>query len=140
MTTRVGAKLATVAFVSPVLLASCVFLEPAPARQLDLSSTSWTATSLDGEGLGDGYRITFPNLDEAELITPCRRIRAGLILDSDGSGLGFVDPVSSVVDCSSDIVTSETEVVDALLATEAWRVDSQDRITLLGPRELQLER
>lgn len=129
-------------FMLMLTLGSCVYLEPLPASQIELAGTSWKPVAIDGDPLPEpgSYEVHFVNLDNAVIQTPCRKIEAGLLVDSDGSGLGFVDPRASPLLCEPELEQAEGAVVDALLATQSWEVRDSNTIVLVGERRLEMQR
>lgn len=126
-----------------MVLASCVYLEPLPGSQVTLEGTSWSLASIDGQEdhTGSSLRVSFLSLDDAVIETSCQSIRSGLIIDTDGSGLGFMEPIIRTPrPCAAAQAGAGAEVIDAILRTGEWTVVSPDVIELIGDQRLRLRR
>jgi hypothetical protein len=125
---------------APLLVATLVLAcSRFPVQELGLAGTTWTLVTMDGRSVekSDAPTVTFPDLDSAKVtLGSCFSARTALILDSDGYGLGFVDPsVISQDPCPS--ATSEgRSIVETLLHTDEWRVIDQQTIELIGDNRL----
>jgi hypothetical protein len=139
--TRTSRRLAAIIALSS-LAAACGLLETPAAFKLDLSDTTWALFEIDGRAIepGGGATLNIIGLDDAIFQTKCRTITGGLVLDSDGSGWGVVDPVSGPSTCTGDEAAVEQRSVDAFLATEEWAVLSDTEIELRGRHVLSLTR
>ena len=124
------------------LAAACGLLETPPAFKLDLSDTTWALVEIDGRATdpGGGATLNISGLDDAVFQTRCRTITGGLVLDSDGSGWGIIDPVVGPSTCSGGEAAVEQRSVDAFIATEEWAVRSDTEIDLRGSHVLTLTR
>jgi hypothetical protein len=124
------------------LAAACGLLETPPAFKLDLSDTTWALVEIDGRATdpGAGATLNIIGLDDVVLQTRCRTITGRLVLDSDGSGWGVVNPVAGASRCSGDEAAAEQGSVDAFLAAEEWAVLSDTEIELRGSHVLTLTR
>jgi hypothetical protein len=129
-------------FAAGVTLASCVYLDPLPGSQVTLQGTSWSLQSIDGEEhTRTSLRVSFLSLDDALIETPCQTIKSGLIVDTDGSGLGFLEPVIRTPrPCVPDQSGADAEVIEAILTTGEWNVVSRDVIELVGDQRLRMRR
>ena len=115
-----------------VALASCALFEPGAAHQLELANTAWTPMTVDGVPVATSLELRFPNLDEVVLDGPCGEMTTFLVLDTDGSAIGF----GEFSDVSQPCTTAERADLDRVLGSiqhaEEWRVLSQDQIEIVS--------
>lgn len=123
-----------------LLTSACAYLERAPGSEMDLGGTSWVVESFDGRAAPPGYQIDFVSLDEASIVTPCRQVDAGLVVDSDGAGLGFVDPAITFTDCDPHQAAEDARLTEEILSTESWRILESGAIELVGLTRIELAR
>lgn len=119
--------------VVAVMLLLFIGCEREAAFQTSLPGSDWSVVAVGGQRVSD-VSIGFTDADHAKVSLPCGEVELGWVWDSDGSAMSFFVP--DVATCSGD----QSTVLEALAGVDAWRVDDQDVITLLGPRPLQLER
>jgi heat shock protein HslJ len=75
------------------------------------------------------------------LVTGCASWVGGYGLDTDGDALSFgFDEATDQHPCTEETASQEEMLLEAVLTTERWTVQSQDEITFLGETSLQLER
>lgn len=65
---------------------------------------------------------------------------AGLIVDSDGAGLGFVDPEAALTDCEPGQAAEDAQLTEQILSTESWRIRDSGAIELVGLTRIVLAR
>lgn len=123
-------------------VAACDLLETPAFFKLDPSDTTWALVKIDGRETlpGGGAAMNVVGLDDVVFETRCRTITAGLVIDTDGSGWGVVDPISDPSTCTNEESAAEQASVDAFLAANEWRVVSDTEIELLGPHVLTFAR
>ena len=108
-------------------------LEPAAARELDLTNSVWTVAHVRGAPLTEPASLVFPDLDSVTLSTACGADTATLKIDVSGSAMSYGGFARAANPCPPRADAAREAVIEALEAVEAWQVDSQERIVLLGP-------
>lgn len=110
-------------------------LEPAAARELDLTNSVWTVAEVRGTPLTEPASLVFPDLDTVTLSTACGADTATLEIDVQGSAMRYGVFTRASNPCPPRADAARESVIEALAAVEAWRVDSHEQIVLLGPDE-----
>jgi len=119
-----------------VLLVGCSRL---PAQDVELTRTTWTLATIDGRSVETSAApsIMFHNLDRATLrLGTCFSAEAGLIVDSDGYGLGFLEPIIYSHDPCPELTEEGRSNVETVLHTESWSVLDERTIELVGDHRL----
>jgi hypothetical protein len=113
-----------------------------PNQEVNLAGTSWLVVSIDGHPLDSRSTlvVTFLDLDHATVSSECNAVTTELIVDTDGSGLGFVDPVWRAKPCTDVDEGEDRSQVNAVLDTDAWSVVDQGTIELSGAHRLRMVR
>ena len=126
------------------LVPVAVFLGSAlsePAHQLDLPGTDWTISQLGNDPAPAGpYALSFnQDANHATLVLACGAVPLWWVWDTDGSALNLAvaDPAPSRCQTPTG---SDRAVLDAVVNTDGWGVDSQTRIHLDSTPPLTLER
>jgi hypothetical protein len=112
-----------------------------PAHQLDLPGTDWTFSQLGDDPAPAGpYALSFSeDANHATMVLACGSVPLWWAWDTDGAALnlGVDQPVPSPCQTPTG---SDRSVLDAVVSTEGWRVDSDTRIRLDSTPPLTLER
>lgn len=114
-----------------------------PIQEVDLTGTTWTLVTIDSRSVGksDAPSVTFQNLDSATVsLGTCFSANTGLILDTDGYGLGFLEPIVYSPDPCPDATEEGRANVETLLHTDQWRVIDRQTIELIGDSHLVFAR
>ena len=111
-----------------------------PAHQLDLPGTAWTIRSIgDDSTTARAYTLAFDaDGNNASIALSCGTVHLGWSWDTDGSALNFAaqDPAPSSCQSPSG---PDRAVLDAVVSTKAWRVESDSRIHLDSTPPLVLD-
>ena len=129
-------------FVTVALFVSgCVYFEPVPARQMELSGTEWIVVAIDGNPISGKAQLAFSDDGlTASIQTSCRNATSEYAWDTDGAALD-IGPVALAPDtCTGEAARQDVEITKALQAVESWRVVDERHIDLLGAHEITLAR
>ena len=137
-------SLASAVLASFVLLSACSLFDPVPARQLDLTGTTWSVVAIDDRPVPQepATTIGFPdgNPDLVMVTTSCRAVALEYALDTDGAALGFAAPSTSPEGCSRVEARLDSDLIFALAGVESWKVNTDDQIEMLGLHRIELKR
>lgn len=75
------------------------------------------------------------------LATGCATWVGGQAYDTDGDALSFgLEDATERRSCTEELASQEELLLEAVMTTERWTVQSQDEITFLGKTSLRLVR
>lgn len=142
-----GSCAAPTSRILAILAVAVVFLVTGcsrlPVQEVDLTGTTWTLASIDGRSVyaSAAPSVTFHNLDRATVrLGASFSAEAGLIVDTDGYGLGFLEPIIYSSDPCPDVTEEGRSNVETVLHTESWTVLDQRTIELLGDHRLVFDK
>jgi hypothetical protein len=145
-TRRVVLGLAVVAVVVAIVPVAFVALGvwawvSEPAHQLTLSGSRWAVTRLgDAPAPAGPYVIAFSeDANHATVVLSCGSVPLWWAWDTDGAALnlGVEDPPPSSCQSLSD---PDRAVLEAVVSTEGWSVESDTRIHLDSTPPIELDR
>jgi hypothetical protein len=128
--------LAILAAAVLIVLVGCSRL---PVQEIDLTGTTWRLATIDGRPVETSAApsIAFDSLDRATLrLGTCFWAQAGVIVDTDGHGLGFLEPIIYSPDPCPEVTEEGRSNVETVLHTGSWSVLDERTIELVGDYRL----